>query len=197
LENLEKFAFEQGHLKFEPRRLAPTHDVARARPCWSRHRPTGHERRYPVVISGPKASHRRSHRNPRRHASHLLRPSRPTSPPPNQWPHRHTSPALPRTSPYAHHAAPGLPLAVMLRTTLVPYRDPLPKARAPIKGVELAATRIGPGTEPPSAIGAATVNSTLRPLATPTRAAPAFLFYQQRSHTRLLARPGRAACSPE
>jgi hypothetical protein len=44
-----------------------------------------------------------------------------------------------------------------------------------------------PPLPPPSVL---TAGSTLRPLSTPTRAA-AFLLYQQRSHTRLLARPSR------
>jgi hypothetical protein len=117
----------------------------------------------------------------------------------NQWSHRRTSPALPRTSPYVRRAAPRLPLAVAPRTALVPYRDPLPKARAPIKGVELAAACIAPGTEPPS--------RHCRRQWCPRRAPPSGRL--QRQHVLLLPAlgllvafpfaccPGQAASSPE
>jgi hypothetical protein len=153
LKILEQNTVEQGQVEFfktaVPRVRA--HARRRARGHTSlRHRPTEHNRRSTAATAGPTAPHRLPHPNPRRHASHLLRPSKLTSSPPNQWPHRRTSLTLPRTSSYAHRVAPKLPLVVAPRTALAPYRDPLPKARASIKGVELAAAHIAPGTEPPS-----------------------------------------------
>jgi hypothetical protein len=96
---------------FEPRWLAAAHDVAR----WaaSATPPTGHERRYPTVTAGPKASHRRSRPILHCHTPHAHGPRETDSRRPTNGvtavprPHARTSPS---------------PRAV-LRPCRGPYRD--------------------------------------------------------------------------
>jgi hypothetical protein len=85
LKILEQNAVEQGQVKFfrTAAHRVRAHARRRARGhASSRHRPTGHNRWSTATTTGPTAPHRRPHPNPRRHAFHILRPSKPMVAPP-------------------------------------------------------------------------------------------------------------------
>jgi hypothetical protein len=84
-----------------------------------------------------------------------------------------------------------MPRLVLPSLALVHKLAPLPTQSLAIKGSTTSVTR---AAKPPSRhcrSSVLTVNSTLRPLATPTRATPTFLLHPQSCHTRLFARPSR------
>jgi hypothetical protein len=86
LKNLEQNAVEQGQVVFFQSAAPRLRAHARRRACGHtslRCRLTGHNRRCTAATAGPTAPHRRPHPNPRRHASHIHRPSKPTLPPAN------------------------------------------------------------------------------------------------------------------
>jgi hypothetical protein len=84
-----------------------------------------------------------------------------------------------------------MPRLVLHSLALVCKLSPLPTQSLAIKGSTPFVTRVAKPLSRHCRPSVLTVNSTLQPLATPTRATPTFLLHPQIFHARLLARPSR------
>jgi hypothetical protein len=136
-------------------------------------------------------------RSVRRGAARVEPPSWPSPCAPRAHAHRTGQPTA--SPPYARSAASGWLLVVAARTALAPCRnplcddsrDPLHKARAPIKEVTSPPCAL-PHTEPPLPPPAVlTLNSTSDCLSSQTRAAPNSTRVPSSSPFRVLLRPSR------
>jgi hypothetical protein len=84
-----------------------------------------------------------------------------------------------------------MPRVVLPSLTLVRKLAPSPTQSLAIKGLTSSVTRAAKPSSRHCRPSVLTVNSTLRPLATTTRATPTFLLHPQSFHACLLARPSR------